>query len=316
MFTTLIVQPIFNLLVLIYALLPGHNFGLAIIIFTIIVRMAMWPLVKRQLHQTKLMRKMQPELKQIKKKAAGNKQKEQMMIMELYKERGVNPFATILILIPQFIVLIGLYQGLHRVVTHPDAIYNFAYSFLQHLPWMQQLATDFSQFDETLFGFVDLTKSATGGGSFYLPALIIVLASAAIQYFQSKQLLPDAKEGRKLRHILKAAGDGQQADQAEVQAAVSRMTILFLPVMIVLVTIGLPSALGLYWLVGGIVAIIQQSIILREDEEELEALANAPDSKQRNLKNIPEAEVVSEPAKPGASSSKNKKSGKKKRRKR
>ena len=53
MFETLIVQPIFNVFTLIYALLPGHNFGAAIIIFTIVVRMALWPLVKRQLHNTK-----------------------------------------------------------------------------------------------------------------------------------------------------------------------------------------------------------------------------------------------------------------------
>ena len=52
MFTTLIIQPIFNLLVLIYALLPGHNFGLAIIIFTLVVRTVMWPLVKKQIHQS------------------------------------------------------------------------------------------------------------------------------------------------------------------------------------------------------------------------------------------------------------------------
>ena len=60
MFTTFIVQPIFNLLVLIYALLPGHNFGLAIIIFTIIIRLLMWPLVKKQLHHAKAIRELGP----------------------------------------------------------------------------------------------------------------------------------------------------------------------------------------------------------------------------------------------------------------
>ncbi|MDB5186360.1 MAG: putative 60 kDa inner rane insertion protein, partial [Candidatus Saccharibacteria bacterium] len=60
MFDTLIVEPLFNLLVIIYALIPGHNFGLAIIIFTILVRLLMWPLVKKQLHHAKEMRKLQP----------------------------------------------------------------------------------------------------------------------------------------------------------------------------------------------------------------------------------------------------------------
>jgi len=81
MFQALIVKPIFNLLVLIYAVLPGHNFGLAIIIFTIIVRFLMWPLVKKQLHQTKAMRDLQPELKKIKQASKGDKQKESLLMM-------------------------------------------------------------------------------------------------------------------------------------------------------------------------------------------------------------------------------------------
>lgn len=67
LFEVVIVKPIFNLLVLIYGILPGHNFGLSIILFTIIVRLLMWPLVKKQLHQAKAMRSLQPELKRIKK---------------------------------------------------------------------------------------------------------------------------------------------------------------------------------------------------------------------------------------------------------
>ena len=72
LFEVVIVKPIFNLLVLIYGLLPGHNFGLSIILFTIVVRLLMWPLVKKQLHQAKAMRELQPELKRIKKAAKGN----------------------------------------------------------------------------------------------------------------------------------------------------------------------------------------------------------------------------------------------------
>src|SRR5438067_189219 len=116
MFTTLIVKPLFNLLVLIYAVLPGHNFGLALIIFTIIIRLLLWPLVKKQLHQAKAMRKLQPELKRIKQATKGNRQKESQLLMELYKERGINPFGTFPILIVQLIVLIGLYSGLRHII--------------------------------------------------------------------------------------------------------------------------------------------------------------------------------------------------------
>jgi len=108
MFTALIVKPLFNLLVLIYAILPGHNFGLALIIFTIIIRILLWPLVKKQLHQAKMMRKLQPELKRIKKETKGDRQKESVMMMELYKERGISPFGTLPTLIVLFMVKIRI----------------------------------------------------------------------------------------------------------------------------------------------------------------------------------------------------------------
>src|SRR5690554_4774891 len=136
MFELLIVKPLFNLLVLIYALIPGHNFGLAIIVFTIVIRFLMWPLVKKQLRQTKAMRDLQPELKRIKAAAKGNKQQESLMMMELYKERGINPFSSIGTLIIQLIILIGLYSGLRRVVDNPQAIFDFAYSWVQDLGWL------------------------------------------------------------------------------------------------------------------------------------------------------------------------------------
>ncbi|HEX7368584.1 MAG TPA: YidC/Oxa1 family membrane protein insertase, partial [Candidatus Saccharimonadales bacterium] len=83
MFTTFIVQPIFNLLVLIYGILPGHNFGLALIIFTVVIRLLLWPLLKKQLHQTKLMRQLQPEIKKIKEKTKGDRKQESLLTMEL-----------------------------------------------------------------------------------------------------------------------------------------------------------------------------------------------------------------------------------------
>src|SRR5690242_9406146 len=116
MFTTLIVQPLFNLLALIYALLPGHDFGMAIILFTILIRLLLWPLIKKQLHHTKKLRDLQPELKKIKAAAKGNKQKESAMTMELYKERKINPFATLGLTLLQFPILIGLYIGLRHVI--------------------------------------------------------------------------------------------------------------------------------------------------------------------------------------------------------
>ncbi len=305
MFTTLIVQPIFNLLVLIYALIPGHNFGLAVILFTIVIRLLMWPMVKKQLHNTKAMRKLQPELRRIKKEAAGDRQKETAMTMELYKEKGINPFSTLPLLIPQFLILIGLYSGLQKVLHDPHSLVTFAYPALQHLSWMKHLAGNIHAFDNTLFGIVHLSEPAIGPKGLYIPALVVVLASVAAQFFQSKQLLPTDKDARKLSEILKTAGDGKKSDQAEMNAALGRFTIYLLPAMTLLITIRLASALSLYWFVGGVVAVIQQSYVLREDEEEMETMSG-----KKDVSAIPEAEVVTAPARPAPKKKKSKNSNK------
>jgi YidC/Oxa1 family membrane protein insertase len=311
MFTTLIVQPIFNLLVLIYSLLPGHDFGLAVIIFTIVVRLLMWPLVKKQLHQVKVMRKLQPELKRIKAEAKGDRRKESLLMMELYKERGVNPFSQIGVMLLQIPILIGLYAGLRRILQDPHQIVTFSYSWAQHLGWVQTLAHDIHRFSAELFGVVDLTRSALGPKGTYWPAMVIVVASCVVQYYQSKQLTPSDKNSKKLRDLMKDAKEGKPADSAEMNAAMGRNMRFLLPLMIFMFTVNIASALSLYWLVSGLVAFIQQSIALREDVNEMEADAEAGKGKtSKNLDKIAEAEVVD--AKAG--SPKGKKSGARKKR--
>lgn len=270
MFTTIIVQPIFNLLVLIYTLIPGHNFGLAVIIFTILVRLAMWPLVRKQLHHAKAMRELAPELKKIKAAAGKDRQQASKMTMELYKEREINPFASLGIVLVQAPILIGLYFAIQRLIKDPQEIINFSYNFL-HFGWLDRLAGNIHLFDSSLFGLTDLTRSALGPKGAYWPAIILVAASAIVQYFQSKQLMPASKDARSLRKILSEAGQGRQADQSEVSAAVGRGSLFLIPFFVFIFGLNFPAALPLYWLVSSMVAYIQQSIILKEEVKEADA---------------------------------------------
>jgi YidC/Oxa1 family membrane protein insertase len=274
LFTELIVRPIFNLIVFIYAILPGHNFGMAIIIFTILVRLALWPLVKKQLHHAKAIRALQPEIKKIKASAKGDKRKESMLTMELYKERQINPFSSIGLLIVQIPIFIGLYYAIKRIIENPQQMIDFAYPFVQNLPWMEQLAKDISQFDETLFGFINLGQAAVSAAGVYWPAMILVLGSATAQFFQSKMLLPKDKDARSLRRILSDAGKGKSSDQQEVSAAVGRGTVYIIPFFIFMVTVRLASALSLYWLTSALVAIIQQKRVLGQDETEMSGVVS------------------------------------------
>jgi YidC/Oxa1 family membrane protein insertase len=273
MFETLIVQPIFNLLVLIYALIPGHNFGLAIILFTILVRLLMWPLVKKQLNHAKALRELQPELKKIKAASKGDRQQESRLTMELYKEKEINPFASLGIVLVQLPILIGLYIGLRKIIDHPEDIISFSYPALHNLSWMKELEKNIHLFDNTLFGIVDLTRKSVG--PLYWPALLIAVSSGIMQYLQSKQLMPQSKDSRSLRQILRDSSSGKSADQQEVNAAVGRGTVYFIPAMVTLFAVGLPAALPLYWLTSSSVAFWQQSIILKEDADEADKSVNS-----------------------------------------
>ena len=127
-----IVLPIANVLYIIYNLIG--DFGLAILIFTILVKLLMWPLTKSQLHQTKLMKKIQPELAEIRKRCNGNKQMECLQTMDLYKKHNVKPFSSILTLLIQLPIFIALYSAIRVMVmpTPTDNLSNRAYSFVQY----------------------------------------------------------------------------------------------------------------------------------------------------------------------------------------
>ncbi len=268
MFTTLIVQPIFNVLVAIYALIPGHNFGIAIILFTVLARIALYPLLKKQLKNTKAMRDLQPELKRIKKAAKGNKQQESALMMELYKEKEIKPLSQIGLMIVQLVVFLALFSGLNRVVKNPNELVTFSYEPIRSTAFMQELESNISLFDNTLLGSVDLSRPAYDRElGVYIPAFLMVLGSAILSFYQIKQTMPQDKEGRKLRDILKDANQkGSEADSGEVNAAVGRSMAYFMPGLIFVLTIGFPAALALYWFVGGLISYAQQTKLLQSDD--------------------------------------------------
>jgi YidC/Oxa1 family membrane protein insertase len=287
MFETFVERPVFNLLELIYAAVPGHDLGIAIIIFTVVIRLALWPLVKKQLHQSRAMRKLQPKLKTIKKQAGGDKQKQARLQMELYKEHGVKPFSTIGTLIIQIPIFIALFFSIRKLIEDPGILQTFSYDWVRELPWIQTLAEDMTQFQHTLLGLVDLSESGIGGGTIYLPAIILALAAAYTQYHQSKMLMPDTKDARKLRDILKDASAGKEADQSDVSMAMSRNMIFFLPFLTFGFASYVPSALALYFLSTSAFGYVQQKIILRQDEQEMAEISDQPETKEAKQQKTP-----------------------------
>ena len=243
MFDTLIVIPLLNLLMAIYAILPYNDLGVAIIIVTIMVRLLVWPLASKQLHSQRAMQRLAPDIVKLRKKAKGDKQKESQMLMELYKEKGISPFASLTPILIQMPLLIAFYYALRHAVNAQE-IGNMLYTQVTNLPVVKEIIANPASFKPTLLGIADLTKANIG----------IAFFAGLAQYFQTKQIMPK-----------------KTGDKADTAAQIAQISIYLFPLMTFLFAMSLPSALGLYWLVASLVSILQQHLILRKDVEEMEA---------------------------------------------
>lgn len=322
----LIVRPITNILFIVYGFVG--DFGLAIILFTILVKICLWPLVKRQLHQTRLMRKIQPELAEIKKNCNGNRQLESLQMMDLYKRNNIKPFRSVVTLLLQLPIFIALYTAVRVMVvpTLSDNLERRAYApvreldrieetinlqtpYLEYLTAVQEaraaggseeeisarlaeIPEKTYDFHPKLFGFVDLDPKPgfTSVSSFVM--LLFALGSAFTQYWISRQQLPSKKsqKSKTFRQIMKEAADGKEPDQAELNQVMSGQMSYMMPLMMLLIMINFPGALVFYYFVSNLMTGAQQKYILSKNTDEMEIAADKRLIKE--LKHIEEAQIV------------------------
>ena len=283
LFDVVIVKPVFNLLMAIYSIIP--DFGVSIIIFTVIVRFLLWPLVKKQLHQSKAMRKIQPELKKINEKYKNNKQAQSMAMLDLYKKHNIGPFRSMLVLIIQLPILIGVYRVVQIFAMHRDELGKYTYGFMENIPTVSNLIKNPDHFNQNFLGIIDLTKHAISQEGVVVGLLLIAFFAAFLQYYISKQTSPNAESKKRIRDILAEAEKGKEPDQAELNAIVMRKMMKFMPAFLFFVMISLPGALALYMMISNLVAFVQNKIILGEDQEELSEIAQAGKSQKSNKSN-------------------------------
>ena len=313
----LIVRPIVNILFVIYNLVG--DFGLAIIIFTIVVKLCLWPLMKRQLHQTRIMRQIQPELAEIKKRCKGNRQLESLQMMDLYKKKNIKPFRTMLMTLIQLPIFIALFTSINvfvRPVDTPERILSVehsAYSFVEPLEriheaidlqndYFGRLADEDDSNDEykyeqaKLFGTVDLSVRPNQiFSNFSLSTAVVAgfaLLSALAQFIMARQQDPSRKKGAKkrtLKQMLKEAADGKETSQDEINAMAQSQMTYMMPIMMLMIMIALPGALVMYYLLSNLITIILQKIILNRNYEEMEEAADKKILKELRAQ---EAEIV------------------------
>ena len=312
----LVVRPIVNILFLTYNLVG--DFGLAIIIFTILVKLAMFPLVKKQLRQTRLMKKIQPELAQIRKNCKGNKQLESLQTMDLYKRYNVKPAGSLVTLLIQLPIFIAIF-GAIRVIATPmpqDNINNRAYDIVayegsiikdlkdkqtayladltnEEIPAEQKTQYDFHP---QLFGKVNLdVKASDVMVNFSKSALFILLCAigaAIVQYLITRQQTPSGKseKNKGFRDILKEAKAGKEVDQADINAYSTKQMSALMPLMMFFIMFNLHGALAFYYFLSNLLTLIQQKVVLARTRDELDDMTDKTILKELNK--IQEAEIV------------------------
>ena len=312
-----VVRPIVNILFVIFNLV--HDFGLAIIIFTILVKLCMWPLTKKQLNQTRLIRKLQPELTQIKKNCKGNKQLESLQTMDLYKRYNVKPFASILTLIIQLPIFIAIFSAI-RVIATPlpqDNLMNRAYdivayegseiknleekqaAYLADLTNNEVLAEEKTTYDfyPQLFGVIRLDVKASDAltGKFSWSALFILacaILASVVQYLVTKQQMSSGKseKKKKFRDLLKQVKEGKEIDDSDMSNITTSQMSIMMPLMMFFIMFNLNGALAFYYFLSNITTVIQQKVILRHVSKEIDDMTDKAVLKE--LRNIQEAEII------------------------
>lgn len=251
-FVALVEQPIINILTVIYQLLLSanipHTLGFSIIILTVLIRLALSPIMAKQLHAQKKMQDMAPHLKNIKDKHKGDMKAQQEATMALYREHGINPAAGCLPALIQLPIFFGLYRALIISVDSEK------FSEINRLLYTDSLRLD--KFWNIDFFGLPLGKtpgdviSVVGFGILLIPVLTGVL-----QFIQSKMMSAPKSE---IKDLKKAELTKKEDKQLDFASSFQKQILYFLPVMIGVFSYGFPIGLSLYWNTFTIFGIIQQ----------------------------------------------------------
>lgn len=127
MYNTFVFQPLYNGLIGIMNVLPWADVGVAVIIFTVIVKLILFPLSKSSLLTQVRMKEIEPEANKIKAQYANDRQTQTLKVMELYKTKGIKPFSGVLLLIIQLPILLALISVFYKIIPsiHPEFLYSF-----------------------------------------------------------------------------------------------------------------------------------------------------------------------------------------------
>ena len=250
---TVLAPPLGQLLTWLYDFIP--NYGVAIIILTLMVSLLLFPLTLKQTRSMKAMQEIQPEVKKLQKEYKDDREEMNKQMMALYQERGVNPAAGCLPLILQMPIWFALYRVFRTspsaddpTVLDPSDIVP-AGSDLAEALLAGDSSTSFLGLDMLQSPQQVVSDSLIGG----IPAIILVLVIVATSYYQVYQTTRRNKNNGQT--------ENRQAQQMQM---ISRIMPLFMG----FISWGFPMGLGLYFAVSNMFRVGQQAVIFRLDGDD------------------------------------------------
>lgn len=231
LFNTLLYNPLLNLLVGVYNIVPFNDFGISVVLVTLLIKMVLYPLTASSLASQKALQELQPKVQALRTKFKDKPQELAQQTMKLYRENKVSPFSSCLPLLIQLPILLALYWALRDGVSVVDP--SRLYSFVAHPGEIHHIS----------LSILDLTK----------PSYVLAVLAGAAQYVQARML-----------STKKPPVTTEASKDENMMAMMNKQMLYFMPIITVLIGATLPAALTLYWFVSTLFTWLQQVILFKK----------------------------------------------------
>lgn len=252
-----------------------NNYGLSIIIFTIVTKMLLWPLTLKQQKSMVKMQALQPRLTELQEKYKDNKEKQNEEMMKMYKRYKINPMASCLPLLFQFVLIFFLY----KVIREPmQFILNMS---------TDQINEAINQYTTTVgalkagseqivvadylglldFNFLGLNLSQMPQLTQISWYWLIPIIAAATTFLSSKMMnvgmdkKPEPEVKKLENRPARPPRPGEKQSGGDTANQMTKNMTYFMPIMTLFFTFALPNGISVYWIAGNVVQIIQQFIM-------------------------------------------------------
>ncbi len=231
---TFFFDPVYNALVFFIDVIPGGDVGLAIIATVLLVKTILLPISIKAVQTQKAMREIEPELKKIKEKHKNDRQQQAQAMMQIYKDAGMNPLASIFLIFLQIPIIIALYFSVYKGggIPLPDINVDLLYSFVAE---PVKITMNF-------LGLIDITEKS----------LLLALGAGITQYFHvhlTMPKLPPKEEG------------AEPSLKDDFMRNMQTQMKYVMPVLITVVAYTISAAIALYFLVSNLTTIAQEYFV-------------------------------------------------------